>query len=269
MLNTGKMEGLTRIGFVARGLIYFLIGFLALRTGRAEDGSGVLEYLNSGSGKLLLGAMAVGLLAYGFWRLSEASINSEGHGTDAKGIGARVGGFISGLIHVGLGLYAASLALGGGQGGTSGDGTQQNAATALSLPGGQVVLTLVAAGLAVTGLLQIIKSVRAGFLKHLDQRAAGKAWIKAAGRAGYAARGVVFLIMASFLWQSARQADASEAGGMGSALASLPPTLQLIVAAGLLLFGIFSIVEAIYRRITDPHAVARLGGAVRSATSRR
>ena len=120
-----------------------------------------------------------------------------------------------------------------------------------------------------TGLLQIIKSVRAGFLKHLDQRAARKAWIKATGRAGYAARGVVFLIMASFFWQSARQADASEAGGMGSALASLPPTLQLIVAAGLLLFGVFSIVEAIYRRITDPHVVARLGGAVRSATSGR
>ena len=113
MLNTGKMEGLTRIGFAARGLIYFLIGFLALRTGRAEDGSGVLEYLNSGSGKILLGVMAVGLLAYGFWRLSEAAINSEGHGNDAKGIGARVGGFISGLIHVGLSLYAASLALGG------------------------------------------------------------------------------------------------------------------------------------------------------------
>lgn len=269
MMNVSKMEGLTRLGFAARGVIYFLIGYLALRSGRAEDGSGILEYLNSGSGKLLLGLMALGLLAYGLWRLSEAAIDSEGHGNDAKGLGTRIGGAISGLIHVGLGFYAASLSLGGSSGGSGGGGTQGSTATALSLPGGQVLVTLLAAGLILTGVLQLVKAVRAGFLKHLDPEAAKRAWVKAIGRAGYAARGVVFLIMGWFLWQSSRQSDAAEAGGMDSALASLPPTLQLIVAAGLLLFGVFSMVEAVYRRVTDPHVLDRLGTAARRAAPGR
>ncbi|CAA9491594.1 MAG: hypothetical protein AVDCRST_MAG39-813 [uncultured Sphingomonadaceae bacterium] len=269
MLNIGTMESLTRVGFAARGIIYFLIGYLALRTGRTEDGSGILDYLNSGAGKLLLGLMALGLLAYGLWRLSEAAIDSEGHGADAKGMGVRAGGAISGLIHLGLGFYAASLAFGGGRGGSSGGGTQEGAATALSFPGGQVALTLVAAGLVVTAFVQFMKAFRAGFLKHLDPQAARKSWVKAIGRAGYAARGVVFLIMGWFLWRSAQQSNAAEAGDMGTALASLPSTLQLIVAAGLLLFGLFSMVEAIYRRITDPHVLERLGSTARRATSGR
>lgn len=268
-MNIGKMEALTRLGFAARGLIYFLIGYLALKTGRAEDGSGILEYLNGGSGKLLLGLMALGLLAYGVWRLSEAAIDSEGHGQDTKGVGTRIGGAISGLIHVALGFYAASLSLGGDSGGSGGGGARESTATALSLPGGELLVSLVAAGLILTGLLQLMKAVQAGFLKHLEPKAAGKPWVKAIGRAGYAARGVVFLIMGWFFWQSARQSDAAEAGGMDAALTSLPPKLQMLVAAGLLLFGVFSIVEAAYRRITDPHVLDRLGNAARSAASRR
>lgn len=269
MMNISKMEALTRLGFAARGVIYFLIGYLALRTGRAEDGSGILEYLNSGSGKLLLGIMALGLLAYGLWRLSEAAIDSEGHGKDAKGLSIRLGGAISGLIHLALGFYAASLSLGRGSGGSGSGGAQESTQTALSLPGGQVVVSLVAAGLILTGLLQLIKAIRADFLKHLDREAAAKEWVKVTGRAGYAARGVVFLIMGWFFWQSAQKADAAEAGGMDAALASLPPTPQLIVAGGLLLFGVFSMVEAVYRRITDPHVLDRLGGLARSATPGR
>lgn len=260
-MNVGKMEALTRVGFAARGVIYILIGFLALQTGRAEDGSGILRYLNGGGGKVLLAVMALGLLAYGLWRVSEALIDSESHGGDAKGIGVRAGGGVSGLIHLGLGLYALSLAFGGGSGGSDGGGTQQGAATALSLPGGQALITLAAAALILTGLFQFVKAARAGFLKHLDRKAAEETWVKAVGRAGYAARGIVFLIMGWFLWQAARQSDAAEAGDMGAALGSLPGTLQFVVAAGLLLFGVFSLIEAVYRRINDPHVVERLRGA--------
>ena len=39
---------------------------------------------------------------------------------------------------------------------------------------------------------------------------------------------------------------------MGAALGSLPATLQMMVAAGLLRFGVFSFVEALYRRIDAP-----------------
>jgi hypothetical protein len=47
-------------------------------------------------------------------------------------------------------------------------------------------------------------------------------------------------------------------------LGSLPPTLQLLVAAGLFLFGLFSFVEARHRRINDPRVLERLGASART-----
>ena len=107
MTGSGKFELLTRVGFAARGLIYVLIGYFALKSGRTEDGGGVLAWLASGSGLILLAVMAAGLLAYGFWRILEAWIDSAGRGADAKGIAARVGGAISGLVHIALAGAAA------------------------------------------------------------------------------------------------------------------------------------------------------------------
>lgn len=259
MLSVGKMETMTRVGFAARGIMYFLIGYLALEAGRAEDGAGALSHLDSSWGKLLLGIMALGFLGYGIWRLSEAVIDTEGHGSDAKGAGLRVAGAVSAAIHLGLALTAATLALGGGS--SASGSTEEKAATALSLPGGQTAMSLVAAVLVVAGLYQLLKALKGDLLKHLDREAARQAWVTWVGRAGYAARGIVFAIMGVFLWQAARSSDASQAGDMGEALSSLPSTLQMVVAAGLILFGVFSLLEARYRRINDPHVLERLKGA--------
>jgi len=241
----------TRIGFAARGIMYGLIGWLALRSGRTEDGAGIIAWLDSGSGKLLLALMAAGFLAYGLWRLLDAWTDASGHGGGAKGAAIRAGGAVSGLLHIGLGLLALRHVLGGGGGG-SGDSSEQGAATALSYPGGPLLLMLVAAGMLATGLVQLGKAWKLDFLRHLDGRARGRRWIAWLGRAGFAARGIVFLIIAWFFWRASVEHSAGQAGGLGEALASLPPTLEMIVAAGLFLFGLFSLVEARYRRLSAP-----------------
>jgi hypothetical protein len=260
MLSASKFQTFTRIGFAARGVMYFLIGYLALRSGGGEDASSALEFLDGGAGKWLLALMAAGFLAYGIWRLSEALIDTEGHGNEGKGIAIRLGGAVSGLIHLGLALTAVRLATSsGGGGGSGGDGgAEQGAATALSLPGGQLLLWAAAIILLLTGLYQLVKAARADFLKHLDPAAARQEWVKWLGRLGYAARGIVFVIMGWFILSAARAADASEAGDMGAALGSLSGSWQMVVAAGLLMFGLFSLVEAVYRRITDPQVLERL-----------
>ena len=263
MFSVGKMEALTRIGFAARGIMYLLIGYFALSAGRAEDGAGALRHLTSGAGKVLLCIMAVGFLAYGLWRLAEAKLDTENHGSAPTGLAARLGGAVSGLIHLGLAATAAGIAL-GGRG--SGDGSAEDgAATVLALPGGKVALIAVAALLLVTGLFQLIKAVRADFLRHLGGPVARQAWVKVAGRAGYAARGIVFASMGIFLWRAARTSDASKAADMGQALASLPGEIQVLVAAGLGLFGLFSLVEARFRRINDPKVLERLSWKRQSA----
>ena len=252
MMNVGKLEAITRAGFAARGIMYLLIGFLALSAGRGEDGSGALRYLDSGSGRILLALMAIGFFGYGFWRLLEAAMDTQGHGTDAKGVVVRIGGAVSGFIHFALGLLAAKLAFGNGGGGGGSSSSEEGAQTALGLPGGWVLVAVAAAVLVGVGLYQLAKAYKADFLKHLQPTAARQDWVKWTGRAGYAARGIVFAIMGWFLWQAAQQAQASEAGDMGAALTSLPGTLQAIVAAGLMLFGLFSLVEARFRRIDNP-----------------
>ncbi|HEY7810118.1 MAG TPA: DUF1206 domain-containing protein [Allosphingosinicella sp.] len=259
MPSVNAVENLTRVGFASRGIMYLTIGYLALKSGRTEDGAGALAVLSSGSGEILLYLMALGFAAYGFWRISEAFVDSEGHGSDAKGKAVRAGGAVSGLIHFGLCFLALKLASGsGGGGGGGGDSAQSGAATALDLPLGGALLMIAAAGLLLTGLFQLVKAAKGGFLRQLDPQAAKQTWVKWLGRLGYAARGVVFVTMGWFLFQAAVEADAGEAGGMAAALDSFPDTLAMAVALGLLLFGLFSFVEARFRRINDAKVLDRL-----------
>lgn len=259
MLDAGKMETMARVGFAARGLLYGTIGALALMLGRTEDNQGALGFLGGGGGRILLGLMAVGFLGYGLWRLSEALIDSDNAGTDAGGIAKRIGGAVSGGIHFFLCLAAVRLAL--GEHGSGGDAAQQGASTALSLPGGGIMLGLAAIVLIGVGAYQVVKAIKLGFLRHLDPHVANRAWIAWVGRAGYLARGTVFAICGLFLGRAALDGSASRAGGMEEALDVLPGALQLVVAAGFVMFGVFSLIEARYRRISDPHVVDRLRAA--------
>lgn len=250
-MNRHKLETFTRLGFASRGVMYLLIALLVLLSGRAEDGTGAMEYLGGGPGQIVLLLMAAGFAAYGLWRLADAWLDSEGNGSEAKGIAMRVGAAGSGLVHLTLAYYAVRLASGNG-GQSGGDSSREGAATALSLPGGQALLALAAAALFVVGGYQLAKAVRATFLRQLERKAAGNAVIRILGRAGYAARGLLFLIMGYLLGRAALDDNAGEAGDMGEALSSLPSSVEMIVAAGLLLFGLFSFVEARYRRINAP-----------------
>lgn len=267
MPSVPSLETLTRIGFAARGIMYFLIGYFALRFARTPDGPDALSSLAEGSGKVLLAVMALGFLAYGIWRLSEAVIDTEGHGSDAKGTAVRIGGAVSGIIHLGLALLAAGLAFDGRSAAGSGDGMQEGAATALTLPGGPLLVIVAGAALGAAGAWQLMKAVRADFLHHLEGGAAHRPWVIWLGRAGYAARGLVFLVMGWFLLRAGLSADAAEAGGIGEVLASLPGSLRFAVALGLLLFGLFSLVEARYRRINSPAVLERLRGAARAVST--
>ena len=256
MPGINGFEMLARLGFAARALTYGAIGYLALRLGRTEDNQGALAYIESVGGGILLGVMAIGFLGYGVWRLSEALIDTEGQGTGAKGIVQRLGGGVSGIIHLFLCWAAIGLATGGPASST--DSAEQGATTALALPGGSWMLVAVAAILLGLAAFQIVKAYRLGFLKHLEPAAAGQAWIGWVGRAGYLARGIVFAMIALFMWEASRQQRAAAAGGMEQALDRIPHDWQILVAAGLFLFGVFSAVEARYRRITDPQVIDRL-----------
>jgi hypothetical protein len=239
---------LTRIGFAARGIMYLLVAWMAVRLGRAEDAGRALAYLGSGRGRILLAAMAAGFAAYGLWRLADAGFDFERRGNDWHKLAIRAGGAGSGVIHLGLAFTAARLALGsGGGGGGSSRKAEAGASMALGLPGGNVVLLIAAAILLGAAGFQVAKAVRRKFLDHLRPDVRDRWWVLAAGCGGYVARGAVFATAAWLLFRAGTDRSAGEAGGLGDALRALPPAVETAVAAGLALFGAFCLIEAWYR----------------------
>jgi hypothetical protein len=241
-------EAVTRLGFAARGLMYGAIGWLAFRSGRTEDASGILTYLATGAGAVLVAVMAAGFFSYAAWRLLEAWLDTEGRGSDAKGIFIRLAGAGSGLVHLGFGIAAILAALHIRRG-AGGDGPEKGTAVALSLPGGDLLVYLGAAIFAGVALQQFRKAWTLKFMRHLDCSPAAHDWICWLGRAGYCARGAVFLTISWLLVRAARAHSSAPAGGIDDALGALPHTAQLAVAAGVFLFGLFSLTEARYRRM--------------------
>ena len=239
---------LTRLGFAARGLLYLIIAWLAIGTGRAEDLTGALEYLRGERALLMI--ILAGFLAYGFWRVTDAIFDSEGHGDGKKGALGRAGAGASGIIYLFLAWQAWRFLK--GDGGDSGGGAQEQAGTVMELPGGTLLIEIGGIILFLAGLWQVKRAISGDFCKHLRPDIRHQDWVKWMGRGGYGARAVIFIVTAVFLISAGLSGDPGEAGGMQDALRWMDSPVNLIVAAGLALFGAFSLVEARFRQINPP-----------------
>ena len=249
LASEGKFQWLTRLGFAARGLLYILIGVLVFRTGRTEDLTGALEYVGHGTGKLLLLGIAAGLAVYGLWRLADAAFGIESGGGTWKAMRKRAAVGVIGFIYLYL-AYKALRVFDAGRAGT-GD-TQDHARQVLDLPGGDVILGFAALVMLAASINQLRKAWECSFLERMDEGAGQKLWVKWLGRTGYAARGMIFTVVAYLLGRAALDRNAAEAGGLEQALDFVSSPVELAIAAGLVLFGIFSLLEARYRRIHRP-----------------
>lgn len=261
-----NLHFIARAGYAARGVIYLIVGGLAAlaafgRGGETTDSRGALsEVLGAPFGKFLLAAMAVGLLGYAAWRAVQALLDPDHHGTDPKGITIRAALAISAIIHIGLAFFAAGLAFGWGtsQGGGSGDSSSQEwTAWLLSQPAGQWLVALAGLAIVGAGVAHIVKGWRADFEKYFEMNSSEREFITPISRFGLCARGVAFLIIGGFLFVAAIQHDPSEARGLTGALQALQQQpfgwiLLAILALGLFAFGVYSLIESVYRRVDVP-----------------
>lgn len=255
-----KLTWLARWGYGARGAVYLIVGFLALMAalgtgGQTTDTRGALQQLLAQpAGTFLLALVAVGLMGYSLWRTVQAFADPDHHGTSAKGVAIRAGLLVSALVHVGLAVFALSLIFGWGTGGGS---TQNWTAKLMSMPFGKGLVAAVGIAIIAAGLAHIVKGWKADFEKYLYLDADNRRWMTPVSRIGLIARGVTFLIIGGFFIVAAWQTDPSEARGLDGALQTLQAQpygtwLLAIIAAGLVAFGVYSFVEAKYRRINIP-----------------
>lgn len=256
------IENLARAGYAAKGLVYVVIGALALQAalgagGQTTDTKGALFVIAQHSwGRALLIVLSVGLAGYALWRVVMGIWDSESKGNDAKGIITRIGYVFSGLAYGGLALTAFQL-IGGTQQRTGHSMRYDWTARALAQPWGRWLIAIV--GLVVIGIAinAFYKAYSAKFREHLktaSMSATETTWVTRAGRAGYAARGVVFLLIGWFFIQAALHSSARETGGLDQALTTVAqqpygPWLLGIVAAGLVAYGLYGWYEAFYRRV--------------------
>lgn len=269
--NTDKkdwIEYAARAGYGAKMVVYSLLGVLAVLAAFGSQSSEQLsqkgvfqEILMQPFGRILLGLVALGLLCYAFWRFVQAAKNTENLDDDVKGYIKRFFFVVTGLIYGAGGVLAASMAtgtsLGGSSSGGSGDNkTESLTAQLMSVEWGLWLVGLLGAIVIGFAFVQFKHAWQADFIKKFRQDQMSENEIEAschAGRGGYAARGVVYLLVGIFFVQSALTTDPDEAGGMKEVMQTLlmqpyGPWLLAAVGAGLVAYGVFCGFEAKYRR---------------------
>jgi hypothetical protein len=253
------VENLARLGYAARGVVYALVGILAVQAafgsgGQTTDTRGALQKIAEQSTPLLW-VIALGLFGYALWRILQGSLDPENKGSDPKGLVQRAAMVISGIVYGGLAIAAVRIASGSGDGG--GGGQQGFTADLMAKPFGRWLVVLAGLAVIVTGFDQIRRGWTEKFREHLllqEMDATEQRLALHTGKAGLLARGIVFLLTGWFLIQAGLRFDPSQARGLSGALETLAsqpygPWLLGLVAAGLVAFGAYSLLEARYRRI--------------------
>ena len=256
-----QLEWLARAGLVARGVVYGLIGILAIKVafgsgGETTDQQGALKTIaGQPFGKVLLVLVAIGLAGYALWRLVRAAI---GHGPetgedDAKD---RISGVVSGIAYGALCFTAVKILIGSSSSSSSSK-TEKATGGVLDWPLGRYLV--IVAGLVVLGVAvdQALKGIKQKFREdaktgemspRVDQA------YTAVGVVGHLARAVVFALIGWFVIKAAIDYDPDKAVGLDQALAKLSssafgPVVLGIVAAGLIAFACYSVLDARYRRV--------------------
>jgi Domain of Unknown Function (DUF1206) len=255
------MKRLVRVGYAAKGVLYLLIGGLALQLalgegGRLTDSRGALRtLLDQPFGLALLTAVAVGLLAYAAWELSAVFWLPRLRRSASKAWAQAAAGVFKGVAYGGVGWEALQLAMGAHA--SSGGRTDEYARQAMRLPFGRWALIAIGIGVLVYGVLQARNAWQGRLGEDLDQsalRREGLGWVVNIGRAGIGARAVVFVVIGALLARAAVDRRPSEAGGVPEALGTLVTepfgtVLLAITAAGLVCFGVWQVLHARYARV--------------------
>jgi hypothetical protein len=247
-----------RLGYFAKGVIYTLIGVLAMRVafgmrgGRLTDPSGVLlEILRQPFGVVLLTITGVGIVGYAAYYLLEAIADLRHKGGGLRGWRDRSLTMIKAVAYGAIGVQALALVFAGDR--PSGDPEDQ-ATAVMDFPLGWVLLVGIGAGVAIYGVsqLKMVWDGRADEDIDVPRARREARWLLPLGRAGTAARGVILIMMGIGLALSGAREKPADADGYRDILitfATVNPWLLAAFGLGLLCFGVYQLSHARYARL--------------------
>jgi hypothetical protein len=249
---------LVRLGYLAKGVIYSLIGILAMgvafgsRDGRLTDPSGILvALLRQPFGKVMLTVIGVGILGYAAYYLFEAIADLRRVGGGVRGWLSRSLTIIKAAAYGAIGIEALNIVMFDSR--PAGD-AEDNARLAMRFPLGEVLLVLIGLGIAVYGFTQLKMAWDGKADDDLDVARVRReaAWLLPFGRFGTAARSCILILMGGTLLWSGLQERPSDADGYREALAtiaSVNPWLLAAMGAGLVCFGIYQLCHAKFAKL--------------------
>jgi hypothetical protein len=257
------LEWMIRAGFWARGLTYAIMGGLALALalgagtfGEAPNQQGALSLIaQAGVGRVALVVVAVSLLAYAIWKFWQGIRGRGPEGGGGSGLIDRVGNLGGGVVYVGFCLVAVRILL--GSAGNASAEPRQATTGVLGWTGGRFIVGAAGLVLIAISLHQLYMTITTEFAqdtKTAEMSRRERRLFMFLGQVGLPARALVFALVGYFLLRAAIDFDPRSAVGTDGALARLyheplGPWLLGLVAAGLLIFAAFSVLEGRYRRL--------------------
>jgi uncharacterized membrane protein len=251
-------RALARIGLAARGVIYLLIGWLAIQvalghSSQQPDQQGALQLLAGTSyGLVTLWLLAIGFIGYSLWRLSEAAFGVTG---EWRGAGPRLKSLVRAIVYA----FLASLTFKviAGAAGNQTHKQQDMTAKLMHHTGGRWLVAIAGLIIVTVGLTLVAEGFRRKFMRYLrtnQMSSKTRRIVERLGMIGTSARGVVFTIVGALVIDAAATASPQKSGGLDKALLTLRHQafgefLLLIVALGVLIFGVYGLCEARWRRV--------------------
>jgi hypothetical protein len=259
------IELAARIGYGARGFVYLSVGILTLAAvfdlvGEAVGTRGSLLWMaEQPMGRVWLALLGLGLSAFVFWRVLQAVFDADHEGMSREGLGARMGQGFSALTYGALAFTAfrALVDLPENAAAAEVANSHQTAARVLSLPFGNGLLIAAGLGLFGVGVVNIARAWREDFTAHLACSERTCRRVAPLAQAGYIARGLAYLPLAALVVLAGWRSRPSDVTSFGAALDAVDRQaagswVLGLTALGFIAFGVFSFIEARFRRIRPP-----------------
>lgn len=247
------LEKVARVGLVAYGVVHLVIGVLAVRlafgvgSGAPSSSGAMAEIAQQPFGKILVWAVAVGMFLLALWQGLEGALGHQDE--DGKDrLRKRATSIGKAVIYVVVGISAVRVAIGSGSSG----GTDSTTAKIMDLPAGQVLVGIVGLVIAGVGAYFLYSAWTERYMKKVDAEGSGGdsgMAYKYLGKAGYAAKGVAFLIIAGLFGYAAVTHESKKSGGLDVALREVldqpfGPVLLSLMGVGFAAYGLFCFVRA-------------------------